>query len=158
MGRTTAATTGVCGSLTAYNGTQIIASLDMDSNGANNSGYVQVYTWSAGSAVGGPYVNTGGTSWTTSSDETLKDIIEPITDASNKVGSLRAVIGKFKTDPEDTRRTFLIAQDVQKVLPEAVNTDKNGHLGLNYTDTIPLLVAAIQELKAELDAIKAKLN
>ena len=102
---TTAATTGVCGSLTAYNGTQIIASLDMDSNGANNSGYVQVYTWSAGSAVGGPYVNTGGTSWTTSSDETLKDIIEPITDASNKVGSLRAVIGKFKTDPEDTRRT-----------------------------------------------------
>jgi hypothetical protein len=43
---------------------------------------------------------------------------------------------------------------VQAVLPEAV-FDEKGTLMLAYTDTIPLLVAAIQELKAEFDAYKA---
>ena len=101
----------------------------------------------------GVYLTDGGTSWTSSSDERVKDIIEPITDAANKVSTLRAVIGKYKTDEEGTRRSFLIAQDVQAVLPEAVNVqeDEIGTLGVQYTDVIPLLVAAIQELKALVD-------
>jgi hypothetical protein len=54
----------------------------------------------------------------------------------------------------------LIAQDVQAVLPEAVTPyqvkdDATEYLGLAYTDVIPLLTAAIQELKAEFDAYKA---
>jgi hypothetical protein len=74
------------------------------------------------------------------------------------VSTLRAVIGKYKTDPAGTRRSFLIAQDVLAVLPEAVNTqgDDNDTLGLQYTDVIPLLVAAIKELKDEIAALKAK--
>ena len=96
----------------------------------------------------------GGTSWGVVSDERKKDIIEPIENAAEKVSSLRAVIGKYKTDNDDKRRAFLIAQDVQKVLPEAVEEDKDGDLLLMYTDTIPLLVAAVKELKAELDSAK----
>jgi hypothetical protein len=94
-----------------------------------------------------------GTSWASDSDERVKDIIEPITNAAQKVSTLRAVIGKYKTDAKDTRRAFLIAQDVQAVLPEAV-FDEQGTLMLSYTDVIPLLTAAIQELKAEVDALK----
>ncbi len=99
---------------------------------------------------GGVYLASGGTSWTSTSDERGKDIIEPILNAVQKVGALRAVIGKYKTDQEGTRRSFLIAQDVQAVLPEAVNvgTDDQQTLGVAYTDTIPLLVAAIKELTA----------
>jgi hypothetical protein len=101
----------------------------------------------------------GATSWTAASDERLKDIIEPITDAATKVASLRSVIGKYKSDAEGTRRSFLIAQDVQLVLPEAISTHKNegddtDYLGVSYTDVIPLLVAAIKELKAEIDTLK----
>jgi hypothetical protein len=106
---------------------------------------------------GGVYLSGAATSWSAASDERRKDIIEPITDAANKVSQLRAVIGKYKTDAEGTRRSFLIAQDVQAVLPEAVNVmeDKDGELlGVQYTDVIPLLVAAIKELKAEFDAYK----
>jgi hypothetical protein len=103
---------------------------------------------------GGVYVSVGGTSWTAVSDERMKDIIEPITNAINKVTQLRAVIGKYKTDEEGTRRSFLIAQDVKAVLPEAVNSSNLDELGVQYTDVIPLLVAAIKELKAEFDAYK----
>jgi hypothetical protein len=107
--------------------------------------------------TGGVFLASGGTSWSAVSDERQKDIIEPITDALTKVATLRTVIGKYKADSEDKRRVFLIAQEVQAVLPEAVTvgTDENNTLGLSYSDTIPLLVAAIKELKAEIDQLKA---
>jgi hypothetical protein len=103
----------------------------------------------------GPFINPNGNTWVAGSDETTKDIIESIENGLEKVNQLRAVIGKYKTDEDGTRRSFLIAQDVQKVLPEAVVDGPNGKLGLQYTDVIPLLVAAIKELKAEFDAYKA---
>ena len=110
----------------------------------------------------GVQLASGGTSWGTFSDEKIKDIIEPITDAVSKVSTLRAVIGKYKNDEEGTRRSFLIAQDVQVVLPEAVTsiTQEDGSeiLSLAYTETIPLLVAAIKELKAEVDSLKSQLK
>jgi hypothetical protein len=121
-------------------------------------------TWftCANSGGGGVYLNgASATSWSAVSDETRKIIIEPITDAANKVSTLRAVIGRLKTDDESVRRPYLIAQDVRAVLPEAVSEaeDKEGAvLGLSYTEVIPLLVAAIKELSAELNALKAKVG
>jgi hypothetical protein len=108
----------------------------------------------------GVYLNGGtATSWTAVSDERRKDIIEPITNAVAKVSTLRAVIGKYKAEEEGSRHPFLIAQDVLAVLPEAVseNEDKEGTvLGISYTEIIPLLVAAIKELKTEIDQLKGK--
>ena len=107
---------------------------------------------------GGVYLASGGTSWTSASDERVKDIIEPITDAANKVSTLRAVIGKYKTDEEGTRRSFLIAQDVQAVLPEAVDATNTESLGVQYTDVIPLLVAAIKEQQTIINDLKARIE
>jgi hypothetical protein len=110
------------------------------------------------------YYAYGGTAWVNSSDETLKDIIEPITNAVDKVSQLRSVIGKFKTEKEGTRHPFLIAQDVQKVLPEAVYVNKSrvegepDTLGIGYTDVIPLLVSAIQEQQAMIETLTTRLT
>jgi len=111
-------------------------------------------------ASNGVYLSGGGTSWTSNSDERLKSDLKQIEDAANKVATLRAVTGRFKTDKEGTSRSFLIAQDVQKVFPEAVNVqdDENKTLGIQYTDIIPLLVAAIQELTAKVTALEAKVG
>lgn len=103
---------------------------------------------------GGVYLASGGVAWISASDERKKDIIEPITNATNKVNQLRAVIGKYKTDAEGTRRSFLIAQDVQAVLPEAVDTTNPDVLGLSYSEIIPLLVAAIKEQTQEIEQLK----
>jgi hypothetical protein len=98
----------------------------------------------------------GGNSWAALSDERHKDIIEPIENAVSAVGTLRAVIGKYKSDKEGTRRSFLIAQDFLSVLPEAVDSSDADQLKLSYTDVIPLLVAAINELSLEVAALKSK--
>jgi hypothetical protein len=119
--------------------------------GGNNGGaYVVANT-------NGVRLANGGTSWASDSDERVKDIIEPITNAAEKVSTLRAVIGRYKTDEEDKRRAFLIAQDVQAVLPEAVvaQPDEIGTLSLAYTDAIPLLVAAIKEQQALITQLQA---
>ena len=82
------------------------------------------------------------------SDERFKDIIEPINNALTKVNGLRSVIGKYKTDEEGVRRSFLIAQDIQTQFPEALESSDPDKLGVQYTDVIPLLVASIKELSA----------
>jgi hypothetical protein len=113
----------------------------------------------------GPYVARGGTSWTSSSDERLKNITGEIANGLEKVCSLRAAEFTWKSDESAKPCVGLIAQDVQSVLPEVITANKKynsedttEYLGISYTDTIPLLVAAIKELKAEVDSLKAQLN
>jgi len=120
--------------------------------GAVSSGVVPVKIQVVATSGGVELTNTA-TSWASISDERQKDIIETIGNAVAKVGSLRSVIGKYKTDSEGTRRSFLIAQDVQSVLPEAVGGEED-KLTVRYTEVIPLLVAAIKELTAEVNALK----
>lgn len=125
-------------------------------------------------ASNGVQLTNGATSWVSWSDESMKFIVEPITDALNKITDIRTVIGRYKTDDESIRRPMLIAQDVQKVLPEAVTSSvyreevdpenplkvlkQSEKLTLSYTETIPLLFAALKELKVELDAAKAEIE
>lgn len=120
-----------------------------------------LYAFGRNTSSLGVYLTNNATSWASTSDERRKDIIEPITDAVNKVSTLRTVIGKFKVDEEGVRRPFLIAQDVQAVFPEAVNAqeDEEGEfLGMSYTDMVPFLVAAIKELNAKVTALEAQLG
>ena len=121
------------------------------SSGPDGNGNYIVYN----DASAGMYMLYSGTSWTSTSDERLKTDLVPIENAASKVSTLRAVTGRFKTDEVGKSRSFLIAQDVQAVFPEAVDATNPDKLGVQYTDVIPLLVAAVQELKAEFDAYKA---
>ncbi len=107
-------------------------------------------------ASGGVYLAATGTSWTAVSDERVKDIIEPIENATDKLAGWRTVIGKYKTDKDGVRRSFLIAQDILKTFPEAVDATEPDEYGVNYQDTIPVLVAAIQELTTRLAALENK--
>jgi hypothetical protein len=128
------------GNLLSANGTIQFTSAQYRSNVASSQ--LQFINNSAGVSLA-----VNGTSWGSLSDERDKEIIEPITDAVSKVSSLRSVIGRYKVDDADKRRAFLIAQDVKAVLPEAVTEldDEQKTLILQYTETIPLLVAAIKE-------------
>jgi len=112
----------------------------------------------------GVYITDGATAWAANSDERLKDIIAPITSALEGVQSLRAVKYNWKSDADKVVHIGLIAQDVQKVLPEVVasaklplSEDETEYLSVAYTEVIPLLVAAIKELSAKNDALETRL-
>ena len=161
MGRTST-TTLPSGSATSYFQSGVAVT-----NSSNTANYqtdrisfnaTQFYVLNGSST--GVILTSGSTAWAAQSDERTKNIIEPITNAAKKVSSLRAVIGKYKTDEEGIRRSFLIAQDVQAVLPEAVSAsdDEQGTLNLRYSEVIPLLTAAIQEQQALITAQSATIQ
>jgi hypothetical protein len=127
---------------------------------SNNDGRFYFNTGASLGLTGwGQYLANGASGWNTISDERAKDIIEPISNGLDKVNSLRSVIGKFKTDPIDKRRAFLIAQDVLAVLPEAVDmpVNEDDFIGLSYSDVIPLLVASIKELSAKVNSLETRI-
>lgn len=120
--------------------------------------------WVLNNGTGGVYLSAGGTSWTSASDERLKENLVPIENGLSKVCSLRSVIGNFIDDETKKQKPFLIAQDVQEVLPEAVShttlkddPEQVEYLGVSYTEVIPLLVAAIKELNSKVEAQAAEI-
>jgi len=144
--------------------------LSARSSSAAAGRYVDFYVDSAstlgivqGGSTPGVGLTYGATAWSALSDETQKDIIEPITNGLEKIVTLRSVIGKYKFDNNEKRRVFLIAQDVKKVLPEAVDSlidikTEGSLLNLRYSDVIPLLVSAIKDLKAITETQAARIT
>jgi hypothetical protein len=85
-----------------------------------------------------------------------KDLLK-IDNALDKVEQLTGYTYTNKLD--NKRYTGLIAQDVQKVLPEAVNTEElDGHLSLAYGNMMGLLVEAVKELTRKNEILEARLN
>ena len=114
----------------------------------------------SGGGSAGVGLAPGATAWSTYSDERLKTDLVSIDNGLEKVCSLRAVTGRYNTDPEGASRSFLIAQDVQAVLPEAVSAaaDEDAFLDLRYTEVIPLLVAALKESKERIEQLEQRLT
>jgi hypothetical protein len=90
------------------------------------------------------------------SDARIKTKLEKIEGALDKVDQLTGYTFD-RTDIETSRQTGLIAQDVQKVLPEAVS-EHDDKLSVAYGNMMGLIVEAIKELRAEVAEIKATIN
>ena len=58
----------------------------------------------------------------------------------------------------ETRQTGVIAQEVLKVLPEAVAEMDDGKLTVAYGNMVGLLIESIKELKAEIDTLKTQIG
>lgn len=83
-----------------------------------------------------------------------------ITKTSADLSSLSAYRYKFK-EPSEVDKGFhvgLIAQEVEKILPEAVSKDEKGFLTLDYNAVVAVLVDEVNQLKSEIKQLKAKLS
>jgi hypothetical protein len=89
-------------------------------------------------------------SFTASSDRRLKENIEAIDEPLDKVLAMEGVTYNFKTN-KGTRRSGVIAQDLEVICPELVQADEKGMRSVNYIDLIPYLIEAIKELKDKID-------
>jgi hypothetical protein len=101
--------------------------------------------------------------YNTSSDYRLKNTIAPMTGALAKVALLKPVTYKWNADGSDGQG--FIAHELAEIVPECVNGEKDAvdedgnpkYQGIDTSFLVATLTAAIQELKAELDSVKAEL-
>lgn len=93
------------------------------------------------------------------SDIRLKDSITRIGGALGKVRSLQGVTYRRK-DLDGAEHTGLLAQEVRKVMPQAVQVNDDGYLSVAYGNLVGLLVEAIKELEQKVDRLSkpAELN
>ena len=145
--------------------------IDLESGGTmnwriknDNSDSHRFYLLDAGSDDG-VYINQGSTSFSAASDERIKTDWVNITNAVNKIDTLTKV-GKYKrkkydkennqiTDPTSTKEHYgLSAQEIEAILPELISEDVNGIKGMSYTELVPLLIKAIQELSARVKTLE----
>lgn len=90
---------------------------------------------------------------TANSDERLKTNIRPIENALDIVCSLE---GKLYTKDGVDNQIGMIAQQVEKVLPQMVQTadDEMGTKSLNYQNMVALLVEAVKEQQSQIEMLK----
>ena len=97
-------------------------------------------------------------STTVSSDENLKKDITIVSDAVTKVEALKGVTFKWKKNDADS--AGVIAQDVEKVLPEVVKTvndmEGNEFKAVNYAGLTSILIEAAKDLSARIKVLEAK--
>jgi hypothetical protein len=87
------------------------------------------------------------------SDIRVKSNIRTIDSALDKVTSLRGVY--FDRRDNKLASTGVIAQEIEKVLPEVVHTDSNGMKAVAYGNIVGVLIESIKELKAQIDELKS---
>lgn len=105
------------------------------------------------------------------SDARLKTVVSNIPNALDKVMSINGVIYKDNEEASkyvattDEEQVGVLAQEIQKVLPQAVkpapfdykdgkSVSGENYLTVQYEKLVPLLIEAIKELKTEVDRLK----
>ena len=118
---------------------------------------VRIYSANGGGSVrhtlhsNGDFTASGNV--TAYSDERLKSNIQTIENAVDTVKALRGV-----TFEKDGKASLgVIAQEVQKVLPEVVQEGEE-YLSVAYGNIVGVLIEAIKEQQKQIDELKAKLD
>ncbi len=131
--------------------------------GINSQTGENVYFYYQGAYKGAISTSAGGTTYSTSSDYRLKNTIEPMTGALDKVALLKPCTYKWIADGSDGQG--FIAHELAEVEPGCVSGEKDAvdaegkpkYQGIDTSFLVATLAAAIQELKAIVDAQGAEI-
>ena len=91
------------------------------------------------------------------SDKRLKDNIKPIENALDKVNKISGVtfqwneISQKETGKKDVG---VIAQEIEEILPELVETRSNGYKAVDYPKLTALLIEAVKDLSNQVKELK----
>jgi hypothetical protein len=96
------------------------------------------------------------------SDERLKDNIFTISGSLDKLIQIRGVEFDWKPMPgiheNEGHDIGVIAQEIEKVLPEIVTTRDNGYKAVKYEKLVALLIESNKELLKRIEALEAKIK
>jgi len=143
------------------------AQMSCGENGSNQ-GIVYMYSSTANADVtGGVNLANGATSWSATSDMRLKNKTGDILNALEDINKIEPLKFTWKYGPDNNPHVGVSAQSVENVVPEAIERgvdverqregDETQYMQVRYTELIPLSIAAIKELKAEVESLKAEI-
>ena len=106
----------------------------------------------------GVNLDYAATSWVSASDENIKENITSLDNVLDKIKNIRCVNYNLKDEEIYKKRLGFIAQDFQENFEEVTSINNNDVLGLRYTETIPILLKAIQEQQAQIEELKSEIQ
>ena len=122
------------------------------------------YGSTSSTAVGSIRAASSSTTYNTSSDYRLKENITDLSNALERVDNLEPKRFNFKNTPDVVVDGFL-AHEAQEVVPQAVSGEKDAEIdgkpsyqGIDHSMIVPLLTAAIKELKAQNEELLARIE
>jgi|DEB0MinimDraft_6_1074348.scaffolds.fasta_scaffold08737_3 hypothetical protein len=122
-------------------------------SGGTTGSFNQLLFFNPNGQVGSISTSGSTTSYTTSSDERLK---ENVTDApAGNIDSIK--VRSFDWKADGSHQTYgMVAQELVDVAPEAVSQGENEDdmWGVDYSKLVPMMIKEIQDLKAEVAALK----
>ena len=86
----------------------------------------------------------------------IRQRIKTIKDSLTKILSLEGKTYEWKDKTKPGKQYGLIAQDVEKIIPELVEQGETKYL--NYTGIIPILIEAIKNKQKQIDELKSKIK
>ena len=112
--------------------------------------------------VSGDIRATGDVVAFASSDERLKDNVELISNPIEKVKELRGVTWEWNEEAsiaaKQTPNVGVIAQEVEKVLPELVHDRENGYKGVDYSKLTGLLIEVVKTQQEKIESLESRLD
>ena len=104
------------------------------------------------------FANTGDPSESFFSDRRLKYVGKEFTSGLDKIRALKVFNYTFKKDETKTPHVGVIAQDLQKVFPNAVKKGTDGFLTIRMEDMFYAMINAIKELDLKYQAQEKRIN
>ena len=118
--------------------------------------------WDEDGMVERAYFNGSGTYYNPS-DINKKQNINRVTSALSKIEAISGYTYEFKKNAEELAKGDLpkltagvIAQEVEEVMPELVDTDEEGNKFMNYSGLAPYLIEAIKEQQKEIEQLSTR--
>ena len=115
----------------------------------------------APSGTAGTIIATNDIVAFTSSDERLKDNVTVLSDPIEKISQIKGVNFVWNDESYDHlagHDVGVLAQDVEKVLPEVVATRDDGYKAVRYEKMVPLLIEAIKDQQQQITDLKSRLD
>ena len=134
---------------------RVFASADTDGN--NEWGFLSLDGPSGGIQLDGNSGVITAVSLTQTSDKRMKDNIIPLQNALINTLKLNGVSYNWKDKNASQKPQIgLIAQEVEEVYPEFVQTDTNGMKSVNYAQITAVLIESIKELNLKIESLEAE--
>ena len=143
-------------------------SISYDNNHDTNTNFMgrKIYIQSPLEITGGLVVDQDiyGLSFSATSDIRLKDNISSLSNSLSIINKLQGVSFTWKNNNSKRPVYGLIAQDVEQILPEVVNTNEIENeqgfkqKSIHYDGIVPHLIESVKELTCENNLLKDKIN